>query len=32
MPVPGFLARRLEREMMKRSVEDLKREAERRAS
>jgi uncharacterized membrane protein len=31
VPVPGFLARRLEREMMKRSVEDLKREAERRA-
>ncbi|HEX6115559.1 MAG TPA: SRPBCC family protein [Solirubrobacterales bacterium] len=31
VPVPGFLARRLEREMMKRSVEDLRREAERRA-
>ena len=31
IPVPGFLARRLEREMMKRSVEDLRREAERRA-
>jgi uncharacterized membrane protein len=31
VPMPGFLARRLEREMMKRSVEDLKREAERRA-
>jgi len=31
VPVPGFIARRLEREMMKRSVEDLRREAERRA-
>ena len=31
VPVPGFVARRLEREMMKRSVEDLRREAERRA-
>ena len=31
VPVPGFLARRLEREMMKRSVEDLRSEAERRA-
>jgi uncharacterized membrane protein len=30
VPVPGFVARRLEREMMKRSVEDLRREAERR--
>jgi ribosome-associated toxin RatA of RatAB toxin-antitoxin module len=29
--VPGLIARRLEREMMKRSVEDLKREVERRA-
>ena len=29
--VPGFIARRLEKEMMKRSVEDLKREVERRA-
>jgi hypothetical protein len=31
VPVPGFLARRLEREMMKRSVEDLRQEAEERA-
>lgn len=31
VPVPGFIARRLEHEMMKRSVEDLRREAERRA-
>ncbi len=31
VPVPGFIARRLEREMMKRSVADLKREVERRA-
>ena len=29
--VPGFIARRLEQEMMKRSVEDLKREVERRS-
>ena len=29
--VPGFVARRLEKELMKRSVEDLKREVERRA-
>lgn len=32
VPLPGFIARRLEGEMMKRSVEDLKREAERRAA
>ena len=32
IPVPGFVARRLERELMKRSVEDLRREAERRAA
>jgi coenzyme Q-binding protein COQ10 len=31
VPVPGFVARRLERELMKRSVDDLRREAERRA-
>lgn len=30
--VPGFIARRLNDEMMRRSVEDLKREAERRAA
>jgi hypothetical protein len=30
--VPGFIARRLEKELMKRSVEDLKREVERRAA
>jgi uncharacterized membrane protein len=32
VPVPGFIARRLNEGVMKRSVEDLKREAERRAS
>jgi zona occludens toxin (predicted ATPase) len=31
IPVPGFVARRLERELMKRSVDDLRREVERRA-
>lgn len=32
VPVPGFVTRRLSRELMRRSVADLKREAERRAS
>ena len=31
VPVPGFIARRLNEGVMRRSVEDLKREAERRA-
>jgi len=32
VPVPGFLARRLNKQVMRRSVTELKREAERRAS
>ena len=32
IPIPGLIARRLNREVLKRSVEDLKREAERRAT
>jgi ribosome-associated toxin RatA of RatAB toxin-antitoxin module len=31
IPIPGLIARRLNHQVMKRSVEDLKREAERRA-
>jgi hypothetical protein len=32
IPIPGLIARRLNEQVMKRSVQDLKREAERRAS